>query len=510
MRRHALIALVLALCALLSGCALRSPQTEAADEISLPRPSDEPENMILGEAILGGLTDVALYQPASDFSSFTTVTQGVRAETDESLPEAAVKALLSGSAIRAGSDVRLLGCEYACGTVTVNLSIDARNVNSPQELFALEAAIGNTLLGIDGVRGVNVLIGDMSESCCQLPVGVQTAQVASVTASYAQLQAESERASHPDGAPVERSALVYFPTDGGEWLVPELREIPASSGAFATALLDALIAGPRDERCAIASIPEGTQLLEANPVVETLGSGERVLSLNFSSTLANYLAFSGLEVWELAGSITMTMCSFLPELDAVRILVNGEPITMCSLGGEILQFPDGLMRRRDFSGRVGSVAKLYLLDEGDRLVAVERAVSTRSARSPRSLLTALFRYAGGDDAAPYRLPVSSELKPEDLLGVQVLGGVAKVNLSAGFYRSCQRLSPRAERDLVYAMVNSLCELDGIRAVRFFIEGRAADTLAGNVYLRSALLPNPGIVARPGPSETLAPEATAEP
>lgn len=508
MRKHTfLLAMLLALCLALSGCVFRGQETEAANEISLPQPAEEPENMILGETVSGSLTEVALYHAAPDFSSFSTVNQNLRAEVGQSLPEAAAAALLASGGNRNFSEVRLLGCEYACGTATVNLSIDARNATSPQELLALEASIGNTLLGIDGVKGVNVLVGSLSEGCCQLPIGVQTAQIPSVTANYAQLQVESERMSQPDAAPIERSALLYFPSDGGHWLVPELRRVSASSGAFAEALIDALKAGPLDEACAVASVPEGAELMEGYPALETLSTGERVLSLNFSSTLANYLAFSGLEVWELAGSVTMTMCSFLPELDAVRIMVNGEPITMCALGDAILQFPEGLMRRRDFADRVGSVATLYLLDGADRLTGVERAVSTRSALSPRSLLTELFAFSG-EEGGPYRLPLPSAVRPEDLLGVQVVGGVARVNLSANFYRSCQNLGPRAERDLVYAMVNTLCALDGIRAARFYVEGRAADTLAGSVYLRSPLMPNPGIVAAPAAEVEI--EPTAEP
>ena len=499
-----LIALLLALCLGLGGCALRGQEKEAAGEISLPQPADEPENMILGESASGGMVEVALYHPASDFSGFSTVNQGLHVEVGQSLPEAAVEALL-GSGIRAAADVRLLSCEFSCDTVTVNLSIDARNANSPQELLALQTAIGNTVLGIDGVRAANVLIADRSEGCCQLPVGVQTEIVPSVTAAYAQLQAESARLNQAGAAPIERTALLYFPTEGGEWLVPELRSLTVSDGAFAPALLDALKAGPADERCAIASIPEGAELLEDAPAVETLSTGERVLTLNFTSALANYLAFSGLEVWELAGSITMTMTSFLPELDGVKLMVNSEPITMCAIGETILQFRDGLMRRRDFADRVGSVATLYLLNEGDWLQGVERAVSMRSALSPKRLLTELFAFSGIENA-PYRLPIPAVVYAEDLLGVQVSGGIARVNLSANFYRSCQTLSPRAERDLVYAMVNTLCTLDGVRAVRFYVEGRAADTLAGSVYLRSPLLPNPGLVAAPGG----APTPTAEP
>jgi len=83
----------------------------------------------------------------------------------------------------------------------------------------------------------------------------------------------------------------------------------------------------------------------------------------------------------------------------------------------------------------------------------------------------------------------------DILGVQTSGGVARVNLSGTFYRCCQVLNAREERSLIYAMVNTLCQLDGIRGVRFYVEGRAAETMAGGIYLKSVLLPNPGIVVQ---------------
>ena len=493
----ALCALMLCLALGLGGCAIGNREAETMGEISLPEPEEEPENMILGETLAGGMSEVSLYYAATDGSGFSTVTTSLRADADQSLPEAAAQALLASAGpggTRAAGDVALLGCEYACGTATVNLSIDARASQTPQELLALEASIGNTLLDLDGVRAVNVLIGGASESCCQLPIGVQTEPISSVAATYAQLQAERDRMAQPDAAPIARRALVYFPTEGRRWLVPELREITASGGGFATALIDALRAGPRDVACARYSIPEGAELLEEGPVVETLPSGERVLSLNFTSTLANYLPLSGLEVWELAGSLALTMTSFMPELDAVRVMVNDDPVTMCDMGDEIIQFPDGLIRREHFAGRVGSTATLYLVDGANELRAVERAVSTRAALSPRRLLAELLSYAGAEGEA-LRLPLSARVNPADLLGVQTVGGVARVNLSAGFYRSCQGLSPRAERDLVYAIVNTLCAMEGIRGVRFYVEGRAADTLAGGIYLKSVLLPNPGIVAR---------------
>lgn len=495
-KRTKLLALLAAASLCLSGCMFRVQEPMAAGEISLPEPSEEPRSMILGETLSNTYSDVTLYFASSDGTAFSTVTRSIRRETGKTLPGAVVDALLAAmpsETSRSIGDTRALSCEYACGTVTVNLSLDARSVQSLQDLLALEASISNTLLDIDGVSAVNVLIGDVSESFFQLPLGAQTAEATSTTALYAQMLAEGERLEQDDSAVITRTALLYFPTEGGDWLIPEQRTLEGPNGDFVLPLIDALMAGPQQEPCAVASIPEGVELLDENPKVVTLSSGERLLSLNFSSALANYLAFSGLEVWELAGSITLTMCSFLPDLDAVRIMVNGDPITMCDTKDGIIQFPEGMIRRGSFSSRIGSTASLYLASPSGALRPVTQAVSMLTARSPRSLLAELFRFDGGDGAA-LRLPVSESLYAEDVLGVQVSGGVAKVNLSANFYRSCQGLNATDERNLVYAMVNTLCQLETIHAVRFYVEGYAADTLAGGIYLKSALLPNPGIIA----------------
>lgn len=498
MRRTLLTGIVCALvAALLGGCTLTNREPETVTEIRLPEPTDEPENMILGEKLATAPTEVTLYFAAQDGTGYSAVTRMISRDAGESLPEAAVTTLLDSGAERnmlSMADTRLLACEYACGTATVNLSIDARNVQSPQELLALQTSIGNTLLGIDGVNGVNVLIGDLSEGHCQLPLGVQTEPVTSVAAAYAQLQAERDRlAQAAEAEPIARSALLYFPSVTGDWLIPELRGISVGPEGFVSALFGALRSGPGKDTCATAPIPEGVELTDPNPSIQTLSNGERVLDLNFASTLMPYMALSGLPVWKLVGSIAMTMCSFLPDLDAVRVLVNGEPITACERGDAVMQFPQGRIHRRDFAGRVGSTVNLYLVNSEGMLQPTQRAVSMRSALSPRSLLVEMIRSAGEDGQPGF--PIPEGIRPVDILGVQTSGGVARVNLSGAFYRCCQVLNAREERSLIYAMVNTLCQLDGIRGVRFYVEGRAAETMAGGIYLRSVLLPNPGIVVQ---------------
>ena len=490
-----MLAMLLALALVLGGCMLREqePAVEAA-ELTLPQPSAEAQNQFLGETSMTRTASVTLHYAAADGAGFSTVTRSLRVESSESLLDAAVNALLQPSTDRDAAyftirDTQLLSTEFACGTATVNLSIDARSAQSEQELLALVASVGNTLLEIDGVNAVNVLVGGQSERFAGLPFGVQTEPVTSVTAAYAQLQTEQDQLRTGSSAGISRWALLYFPSDDGRWLVPEPRRISSADGSFADSLLEALGKGPQLESCAIPVLPEGMELLNGAPTLSTLSTGEHLVTLNFSSTLTNYLAFSGLSIGELLGSLSLTCLSFLPEADAVRVEINGAPIEI----SENSIFPKGLIRRSDFSNHIGSAVTLYLADDAGMLEPLQRAVSKRSALSARSLLTELFRYANATEGS-LRFPVPEPMYEDDVLGVQIAGHTATVNLSANFYRACQSLSAQDERCVVYAMVNTLCTLRDVRAVRFYVEGVAAETLAGNIYLRSPLMPNPGLIA----------------
>ncbi|MBQ3169248.1 MAG: GerMN domain-containing protein, partial [Clostridia bacterium] len=76
----------------------------------------------------------------------------------------------------------------------------------------------------------------------------------------------------------------------------------------------------------------------------------------------------------------------------------------------------------------------------------------------------------------------------------VSGSIASVNLSSEAYRLAQELTKEEEKMFVYSIVNTLTEIDGINGVRIYIDGRETDTLAGNIWLRGVLLPNPGLSA----------------
>ena len=127
------------------------------------------------------------------------------------------------------------------------------------------------------------------------------------------------------------------------------------------------------------------------------------------------------------------------------------------------------------------------------------------AQSPLSLLYALLDDILSCENSAQIFPTG--VYYDDILGISVEDGIAKVNLSANFYRQSQALDAAGERGVIYAIVNTLCELDGISGVRFYIEGISSKTLSGSIYLKGVLLPNPGLA----PLEaTTVPEATATP
>lgn len=501
--------LAFALCLSLAGCS-RTPAAETEQEIVLPEPPEEEKNMILGERIAARPNNVSLYYVSGDGTSFSTVTRTLVASPGESLYEEAVDTLLYSTSSPdrmtfLTPEVQVLKADYACGIVSVSLSLDALGIQNEQEYLMVLASVSNTLLSMDGVCGVNVLVGNRSRSIESLPVGVQTQPYSGITPAYAQLSAEQDYFLTSETGTITRTAVLYFPSTMGDWLVPELREITFDSSDYASALIRALRTGPLENACATTAIPESVDLLVENPLLEVTASGERVLRLNFAPTLRSYLALSGMEEWQMLGSVVLTLCSFVPDLDAVRIQIGDDLITSCTLNGAERTFSDGLIRRSDFDSLIGSTMILYRPNSRGTLDVVERAVSMTRAESPLSILYALIDEAQSDAENGAVFP--AEIYYEDILGVSVENGIASVNLSANFYRQSQALDDAAERGVIYAIVNTLCELENISGVRFYIEGLSAETLSGSIYLKGVLLPNPGLVAF---APSAVPEVTASP
>ena len=491
------LALLAAMALLLAACAGPEGASQDGASVSLPSPPQGVERQILGDTTATQPREITLYRASDGTMELTTVTRSIRAGADRSILRSALEELLAalpggGSLLLGGAQATLEDVEFGSGLATVRLSIDASVNRSDQDYLLLCASISNTLLGIDGVEAVNILTGNRTNPIASLPMGAVTEQITNVPAIYAQIQSESERFLSEGSAALQRTACLYFPAAGGQYLLPEVRNLVFTDENYAQVLIQALCEGPQLRDCCFPAVPANLELLSGAPELSIAADGERVLELRLSSVLINYLALTGVVPWQLYGSLVLTLTSFQPELDAVRVSIDGGYVTECGLGTHIATFADGRMRREDFSSCIGSGAYLYFTDDRGGLVRAECAISQASAVAAGSILSAMINLHGS-----YMPDLNSAfpdgIGAEDVLGVAIEGRTAIVNLSGNFYSQCQSLNERQERALVYAMVNALAELDSIGAVRFLVEGRQVESLVGGIYLRTALMPNPGIV-----------------
>lgn len=488
-RSAKITALFLLVALLLSACSSNSQLSLEDALVQLPEPEPVQRQQILGDNSLEGEAEIDLHFASDNSMSLNTVTRRIRHTQDQTLIESVLQELLEGTeAIKAG----IIGSESSSGAVTVNLSLEASVNRSEQDYLLLCTSIANTLLELEGINAVNILTGGRSDSLCGLPLGAFVQPQDNVAAVYAQVHSESERFPSENQDGIFRNVLLYFPSEDGKYLLSEVRELEFSNDDYVSAIVNALTQGPLMRACSFSPIPANIDLLASAPLLKTSEAGERIIELNFSGMLTNYLEFAAVQPWQLYGSLVLTLCSFVPEIDALRICIEGEPISECSLNGQELIFADGLMRRTDFTPAIGSTVRLYFPNSENHLTAIETPISQAAAYSALTMVRSLF---AADFAPEHGLisPFPEGIVPEDILGIEVENGIAEVNLSARFYSRCQNLNALQERLMVYSMVNTLSGIEQIGAVRFLVEGNTADKLAQEIYLNTALMPDLGLI-----------------
>lgn len=99
--------------------------------------------------------------------------------------------------------------------------------------------------------------------------------------------------------------------------MPELREISISEGDSAARLMEEIIAGPAREETSARLLTVGA--LAAEPTIEITPAGERIVRIALNASVRDSLLLLGTPEWLLSAAISMTVCSFLPEVDGVTI-----------------------------------------------------------------------------------------------------------------------------------------------------------------------------------------------
>lgn len=230
----------------------------------------------------------------------------------------------------------------------------------------------------------------------------------------------------------------------------EVRDLGADS--YSDAALFALYMNGPESPDLSSPLPTGCELLHVSRNGATL-----VLSFRQA-----YNALTGINQSIADACLLKTAL----ELDGIRQV----HLRIQSNGGQILR--DATLSENDIllfdSGEYtsGTDFVLYYADEdGMYLHTEKRSVPAMSpSLRPRFVIEALMQ-------APETGRLCSPLpQGTDCFGTNVDMGICSVDLNGDFYQN----RPATERDeliTLYSIVNSLCELDGVEQVQFYIEGR---------------------------------------
>lgn len=498
-----LCALLLA-CLILSGCAAH-PMSSAVSPTLPPVVSrwEAPEDDLAMEYS----QTVMLYLPSHDGMYLTEIPATVQLSAGKHYAETLCDLLLSASGtdttMPLGGEVLLSlaemnPIELSGNVVTVNLSASALRL-SKEQLFIVGQALANTLCQFDDLKYVNVLISDIQPGIDRaetLPVGCFQRNVEDeLTTLWARVVASNSASRRALIAPL------YYPAPAGKGILCEARMLSFLDVTFesmAETLLMALFDGPKS----LTNVPKCPDLISytTKPVEFKEKDGKRTLVLYFDKSLNDALIDAGVTRSVMLSSLVYTLTTFLPGLVGIEMQIGEDWIQTISpsgtytKAGETIQFPDGVMQRKHFDGFLLTKCALYFPGKEGKLTNVYRPVPFSEASSPRYLIRQLLLGPQSiDGRSGLAAAFPKGMKDTDILGIAFHEGTLILNLSEHFADLCRDMSDSSEKQMVYAMVNTLTGLPMVNKVSFFIAGHQIESFGGAVYLSGDFMPNIGIV-----------------
>lgn len=491
--------LIIALCAtlLLTGCVSSSPVEKTNSGQTLPTIRLGPDAPI-GDSRSAYETDVLLYLPDANGTRLSGTTKKITIEAnraaEQTVMEACIEALLSevnaSDFYQSDQELRLATVSNPVETTgelaTVNLHYTVQSM-SREKRFALWAAITNTLTEFSGINYVSILVNgrDMGLDVIRtLPTGALARYTSGDISTYwSQIVVQVEETS----TALQKSVALYFVGENGSSLLGEVRSITftqRSFEAYALVLMEEMAIGSTKINGSKTVVP-GWEYLERDPIYDASSQSMR---LDFSFSVDDFLLINGYTREMLLSSICYTLTSFIPELNGIVVYIGGDLVT--NLEGIGWSAANGLLRREDVSAFAADTCTVYFPNaEGTKLVATQRPIAQRQRTQPRAFLRELM-VAPTDSRLSAALPEG--ITDADILGLQILGDTALVNLSTNFAQACEGMDATQERNMIYAMVNTLTELDGVSRVRFYVNGKQ-ESLAGHLFIEGEFLRNTGII-----------------
>lgn len=262
--------------------------------------------------------------------------------------------------------------------------------------------------------------------------------------------------------------LVYYSAlsdpEGEQALAGEYRALP-DTGSTVPALFSLMLEEPETPGLT-SPLPQGLRLLEWQ-----LEEGQ--LHLDFSE---QFYSLSGVDLALADACLTLTFCQ-MEEVSGLYLTVEGRELPYRPI--QRLSANDILL-----TGGVDEPVEvwvdLWYWHQGADSLSVERRCIVKQ---PEQTMAQALLTAWAELAAEYTtLPAGTQIR-----SVEVFNGVCVVDLSAQFETGLPQDRQEAAL-MVYAMVNTLCGLEGVESVQLYIEGEPASALR-ELPLDRPLLPD---------------------
>ena len=496
--------LLMALCLLtvLSGCARRNGEPQAPRQTLAPAfvQWQAPD----GDQVIRKTGDYAFFLPEPNRQELGMRSARLKGANLKDTAAELVRRLLAevnrNGALRMERDIELYGetpVEISRGICTVTLSSSALQLGY-SDYYKLSLALAATLCGLDEIQYVNVLTAGQSvalDSAGRLPLGTLTGHVGeNLSVLWEQMEARRTPQGGDAGkTPLGTQATVYYPLTDGRGIACESRRLSfegQTTSQLSSVLLDAVSDTAR-RQIQSDNVPDLWEYMVHEPVASEMEEGGKLITLSFREDLHELLDGWQTDLTCLAAAITMTLTTFVPGTAAVCLRIGDKPETELSSSrfriGTVL---GGLMRRSMFEQLLTGSTTVFFEKDG-RLARTEKPVDRETADSPRVQLTALIQGPDSRETEQGMIPsVPETIREEDLLGIASGGDTMLVNLSSHFREEIAAAGPEKEMLLCYALVNTLCENNGMRRVCFFFEGEQTEWIAGEIYWAGEFLYNP--------------------
>lgn len=398
--------------------------------------------------------------------------------------------------LNSGSPIEISG-----DAATVNLAPSALALDN-QGRYRVFRAIANTLTQWGDIRYVNVLINNRAQgldTAATMPMGslsrTEDGDIAALWESVNRT-GSSRNSSHAV------NATIFYPVTAGRGIQSEGRYLVAENKSpeqLVLALLSAMSQAPASLPNSVQA-PDLTTLLSGQPEMEeAAGSLGRVVSLRFQESMNQELINLGIPRSIMMASLTCTLTTFLPYTSGVKVTIGNELVTalvpsgLYEGAGEEILFDGGVMRRAQFSRFLLDDCALFFANAEGGLSLAYRPIPHYQTQNPRYLLNQLMLGPQGTDSRQSLSPVLPEtLRDADILGATMGEDTALINFSGNLNTLSQGMDGQGELRMVYAMVNTLTAIKGIKQACFFVDGRQEGTFAGNIDIAGVFLENVGI------------------